>query len=262
MTPLKVAIEGGSVLVVGEPGAGKTGVLVAIAMEMLDRNDPLIFLSADRLAGVATRNDLKDELALEHDLLDVLAAWPGTAPGTLIIDALDASRGGTSERVLSDLIEDGLRKIGHRWSIVASIRTFDLLNGKRLRGIAAGNPPFDAFVEPGLEQVRHFRIPRLSENEVEDVAQRRPELHALFKSAPSSVRDLLLNFFNLALAVELLEDGALGESIQTIETQSDLIDRYDNLRLPSGKLRCAAEDAVEVMVNRHRLYVPRIKVKN
>ena len=262
MNFLKAGIESGRVLVVGEPGAGKTGVLVSIAKEMLDGERPLIFLSADRLAGVATKNDLKDELALEHELLDVLVAWPGTAPGTLIIDALDASRGGTSERVLTDLIEDGLRKIGHRWSIVASIRTFDLLNGKRLRKIAAGNPPYDAFVEPGLEQVRHFRIPRLSEDEVTDVAQRHPELRALFDSAPSFVRDLLRSVFNLALAVELLEHGALAESIQTIATQSDLIDRYENLRLPSGKLRRAAADAVEVMVNRHRLYVPRIKVKN
>ena len=234
----------------------------SIAKEKLDSTIPLIFLSVDRLAGVVTRNDLKCELGLEHELLDVLAAWPGTVPGILIIDALDASRGGASERVFSDLIEDALCKIGHRWSIVASIRTFDLLNGTRLRKIAAGDPPSNSFFEPGLEQVRHFRIPRLSEDEVKDVSRCLPKLYTLFDSAPPSVRDLLRNVFNLALAAELLEDGASAESVRSVATQSELIDRYEDLRLPDGRLKLAAAAAVDVIVKRRRLYVPRIKVKN
>lgn len=73
---LSAAIDGGSLLVIGEPGAGKTGVLVALANQSLNQSAPLVFLSVDRLGGVSTLSALKGELGLQHDLLDVLAAWP------------------------------------------------------------------------------------------------------------------------------------------------------------------------------------------
>ncbi|MEJ0049226.1 MAG: hypothetical protein WDN04_26280 [Rhodospirillales bacterium] len=56
---LKAAIDGGSLLVIGEPGAGKTGVLVALAQEFLTQTAPFVFLSVDRLAGITKMPDLK-----------------------------------------------------------------------------------------------------------------------------------------------------------------------------------------------------------
>ena len=80
---LKNAIDGGSLLVIGEPGAGKTGVLVTLADHIRLQSTPLVFLSVDRLAGISTLSALKDELGLQHDILEVLAAWPGETSGIL-----------------------------------------------------------------------------------------------------------------------------------------------------------------------------------
>lgn len=262
MPALRAAVDGGSLLVVGEPGAGKTGVLVALAEEKLAGDAPFVFMSVDRVGGVATADELRAELGLEHPLLDVLAAWPGFAPGVLIIDALDASRGGASERVFASLIEDGLARLGDRWSIVASIRTFDLRNGKRFRTIVTGTPPSDDFAEPSLNQVRHFRIPRLTDGEVGTLALAHPELGRLAESAPQSMRELLRNVFNLSLAAELIDQGVPADSIRSITTQSDLIERYEDERLPSARLQNAISEAVAVMVERRRLAVPKVMVSN
>ena len=261
MPELSAAVDGGSLLVIGEPGAGKTGVLVALA-EQLPSTAPRVFLSVDRLAGVATGDELRSELGLQHPVLDVLAAWPGSAPGVLIIDALDASRGGASEGVFATLIEDGMARIGDRWSIVASIRTFDLRNGRRFRTLVAGTPPSAQYAEPSLGQVRHFCIPRLSDGEVQAVAHAHPELGRLAETAPEPVRKLLQNVFNLSLAAELIDRGISADSIRRVATQADLVERYEDERLPKARLQIAVRDAVAVMVERRRLTIPKIAVGN
>jgi hypothetical protein len=111
------------------------------------------------LAGIAKLADLKGELGLTHDLLEVLEAWPGGEPGVVIIDALDASRGGPSEAAFASLIELALPRLGERSSIVASIRTFDLLNGRRFRETMQGAPPNPAYAEQKLGQAL-LRQPR------------------------------------------------------------------------------------------------------
>ena len=127
--------------------------------------------SVFRLTGIS---DFRRELGLTNDLLDVLAAWPGAESGVFIIDALDATRGGPSEAVIAAIIELAVARHGERWSIVASIRTFDLLNGRRFREVMRGVPPILGFAEADLTQVRHFRIPHLSVEELAGLASAAP----------------------------------------------------------------------------------------
>lgn len=255
---LKEAAEGGSLLVIGEPGSGKTGALVVLAQLKQQDGSPVVFLSVDRRSGVRTATELQNELLLQHPLLEVLAAWPGRAPGVLFIDALDASRGGESEGIFSTLIEDAVAKLGDRWSIVASIRTFDLKNGRRFQAAMAGEPPSPEHSEPGLEAVRHYKIPRLTDEEIKGAAQSNQELGKLVASAPVQVARLLRNVFNFSLAAELVSNGVSADSINTAATQSDLIDKYENARLPEARLQTAVAATVRVMVDRRRLAVPKI----
>jgi len=112
---LNAAIGGGSLLVIGEPGAGKTGALVALAAQLITQPAPFVFFSVEPLVGLAKLSDFRAELHLTNDLLDVLTAWPGVEPGIFIIDALDASRGGPSEAVIASLIELAVARLGERW---------------------------------------------------------------------------------------------------------------------------------------------------
>jgi hypothetical protein len=89
--PLRAAAMAGSMLLVGPPGNGKSGLLAEFIYELLDDGVDLVALRAEDLAA-RTADELRRELGLEHPLSEVLAGWPG-GPGVLIIDGLDAARG-------------------------------------------------------------------------------------------------------------------------------------------------------------------------
>ncbi len=261
---LGAAVDDGSLLVIGEPGAGKTGVLVVLATRLVTGTAPFVFFSVERLINIAKYPDFREALELENDLLDVLEAWPGVEPGIFIIDALDASRGGPSEVVFTALIQRAVVQLGERWSVVASIRTFDLLNGRRFREAMQGEPPNPDFADadPKLKQVRHFRIPRLSDEELSDLGSASPSLGELVTTSPPKLKALLANIFNLSLAAELIESGVASESIRTAATQSELIDRYEDERLPTRSLQRAAAATVEAMVQRRQLTVRQSRVQH
>lgn len=257
--PLSAAIDFGSLIVIGEPGAGKTGALVALAQARRAAGDTVVFLSVDRFPGVAIAANLQSELGLEHPLVEVLDAAPGSGAKLLIIDALDAARGGSAEGVFAQLIET-LAASGTDWTVIASIRTFDLRNGRRFRDAMPGTPPNPAFAETGLGNVRHFQVPRLADEDLHAAGSAASGLGNLLAAAPDKLRDLLRTVFNLSLAAQLLADGASPDSIRTVATQSDLIDAYEDRRLVGTALHQAASATVGAMVSRRRLAVRKVVV--
>lgn len=262
LQPLLTATTGGSLLVTGEPGAGKTGALLRLADLLECGPGPVLFLSVERFSGFTKRSDFRDELRLQHDPVEILDAWPGDAPGVLIIDALDASRGGASEVIMAAFIADAIKRVGTRWSIVASIRSFDLRNGRRFREIMRGAPPDQRFAEQGLDDVRHFYVAQLSPNELAAVAAGSPRLRDLEATAPAKVRDLLRNIFNLSLAAELLAANVEPTLIKRLATQSELIGQYEDIRLTNQAMRRATRAAVTLMVQRRRLTVRDVDVES
>jgi len=257
--PLSAAVDTGSLIVTGEPGAGKTGALVALAERRRRVGDTVVFLSVDRFPGVAIAADLQSELGLEHPLVEVLDAFPGAGTKLLIIDALDAARGGPAEGVFAQLIET-LGTSGTDWTVIASIRTFDLRNGRRFRDAMPGSPPDVDFMETGLGNVRHFQVPRLADEDFDTAGAAAADIGGLLAAAPDKLRDLLRNVYNLSLAAQLLADGASPDSIRTVATQSDLIDAYEDRRLVGTALHQAAAAAVAAMISRRRLAVRKVVV--
>ncbi|MBW5434539.1 ATP-binding protein [Bradyrhizobium canariense] len=258
--PLAAAIASGSLIVVGEPGAGKTGALVALARARRDAGQVVVFLSVDRFPGVGVASDLQSELHLEHPLVEVLAAAPGAKPKLLVVDALDAARGGPAEGVFTQLIEQASVLAEAGWTIAASIRTFDLRNGRRFRDAMSGSPVDPAFSDPLLPTVRHFQIPRLTDADLTAAGRHAPALDDLLIAAPGMLRDLLRNVFNLSLAAQLITDGATPESIRTVSTQSDLIDAYEDRRLVGTSVQQAAAATVNEMVRRRRLAIRKVVI--
>lgn len=259
--PLGAAVDTGSLMVIGEPGAGKTGALVGLAQARRAAGNTVVFLSVDRFPGVAIAANLQSELGLAHPLTEVLAAAPGSGRKLLIIDALDAARGGPAEGVFAQLIET-LGASAPDWTVIASIRTFDLRNGRRFRDTMPGPPPDPAYAETGLSDVRHFQVPRLAGEDLDAAGVAAADLGALLAAAPDKLRDLLRNVFNLSLAAQLLADGASPDSIRTVATQSDLIDAYEDRRLVGTPVHRAAAATVGAMVQRRRLAVRKVVVGN
>jgi hypothetical protein len=253
------AARGGSLLLVGEPGAGKSAVICAAAERLRAGRDDVIELAVDRLPAESPEG-LKGLVELEHNLLAVLREWPGNGPAYLLIDALDASRGGRSEALFRWLIAEVLALPGNRWRIVASIRSFDLRMGMQLRQLFKGTPPDTGYADAVFSGVRHVHIPLWTDGELAQLLSGAPLLAGAIDAAGLRLRELARTPFNTRLLAELLSQGTPPEAFGTVRTQSQLLALYWEHRVVSSGI--AAEQClkhvVETMVARHSLRAERL----
>lgn len=244
-TQLTDAAKSGSLLITGEPGAGKSAVLNRLARTLREEGKDVVELAVDR-HSIETLEGLRIDLGLEHMLGDALAAWDGEEPAWVIIDALDAARGGKAEAVFRRLIEDIIERDG-RWKVVASIRNFDLRMGQQYRSLFQGKPPVAALSDNGFPNVRHVQIPTWTAHEFETLLGRSPPLADALKDAPASLRDLASVPFNTRLIGDLLKDNVLAEAFSGISSQIELLQLYWDHRVE--KLGAAGRMAVKRVVD-------------
>lgn len=218
------AALGGSLLVVGEAGIGKSAVLNALARNLRKSGCDVVQLAVDS-HSVQTLEGLGRELRVEHDLTDVLDAWDGPEPGWLVIDGLDAARGGDTEGVFRTLIRRTLERTG-RWRVVASIRTFDLQMGQELRRLFEGAAPFADLADARFAGVRHVSVPGWTEAEFAELLGRATELHRALANAPPELVELARVPFNTNLIGELLRQGIDTVRLQEVASQTQLLRLY------------------------------------
>jgi len=259
---LRQAAEGNSILVVGEPGAGKSGALHDFVEALKQEGRDCVFFAVDRLAA-RTHGELRIEIGLEHELIQVLDNWPGRETAFFVIDALDAARGDPAGYMIRDLIRMVVKK-GNRWHVVASIRKFDLRYGVEIKELFAGNPP-TRFRDAEFNYVQHLNVPVLSDEELGQIAPQSLKLQELVNAAPKELHDLLRVPFNLRLMAELLGIGVRHDELTPIRTQIELLDRYWSYRvIRSNGLGDAREavlrEACERMVETRTLRVDRREV--
>lgn len=160
---LRAVIEKDSIIIVGEPGAGKSGVLFTLIQELNSEKYDVISLAADNIAANSLGN-LRNELGLEHELIDILKNWPGLKPAFLIIDALDAARSDPSIKMFRNLVSSIINLDG-RWKIAVSIRKFELRYNTQLQDLFCGCPPTE-FFDKEFCNIIHINIPRLNDEEL------------------------------------------------------------------------------------------------
>jgi len=260
---LKQATERQSVLVVGEPGAGKSGVLHDLVEALRKLSPDYVLLAVDKLAA-RSLGELRTELGLEHDLIEVLDNWPGQQPAFLVIDALDAARGDPAGVMVRDLIRQVVEKDG-RWRVVASIRKFDLRYGVEIQKLFEGRPPAEEFIDQEFQRVRHLNVPHFSEDELRQIGSQSQPLLELISIAPAELEDLLCVPFNLRIMADLLGGGITPDEITPIRTQLELLDRYWQYRVVRNDRQGDGREAVlrevcEQMVKARVLRVDRSDV--
>ncbi|SDF59376.1 hypothetical protein SAMN05428966_117104 [Massilia sp. PDC64] len=257
-TAVEAAASAESLLIIGEPGAGKSAVLNALARSLRARGDDVLELAVDRYS-IETLEGLARELRLEHGILDVLDAWEGPGPGWLIIDALDATRGGRGEGVFRALIEGVFERAG-RWRVVASIRSFDLRMGQRLRQLFKGKPPIEGLTDPAFANVRHVEIPRWSDAEFNRLLEGTPALSSVLENATPRLRDLAKVPFNTRLLSELVAEGSVKSSLNDVSSQVELLTLFWQHRIEVHGLvaETCLRQLVEAMVEARALRAPAI----
>ena len=249
-----------SLLIVGEPGSGKSGVVNQLAGRLVIQGKDVLELAAGQ-HSVESLEGLSRDLGLQHSLLEVLEAWDGSGPAWLIIDALDASRGGRGEEVFHTLIKGVVGRCD-RWRVVASIRTFDLRMGSQLRSLFKGTPPDSSYAELQFNSVRHMEIPPWSESELRNLLGQAPTLSRALSNAPPRLRELATIPFNTQLIGDLIADGVDLLELNRVSSQSALLCLYWSRRIE--KHGTPAERTLRVivgeMVEARELRVARQKV--
>ncbi len=222
------AAREGSLLLIGEPGAGKSAVINTLARELRTYGD-VVEMAVDRYS-VEDLAGLRLELDLDHDLVSVLQAWDGPTDGWLVIDALDATRGGKGEAAFRILIERVLALKG-RWKVIASIRTFDLRMGVRFRELFKGRPAHVEYQDSTFLTVRHLAVPSWSPEEFERVLDSAPRLREALAGVPAKLQQLAMVPFNTRLIGELLNSGITADAFVHLASQAGLLRLYWDHRI-------------------------------
>jgi hypothetical protein len=265
VSALQQASESDSIVVVGVPGAGKSGVLHDYCRGLTNEGRNVICLATDQIAAKSL-GELRNELGLEHDILDVISNWPGDRTAFLVIDALDASRGDPAGAALVSLMDSVVRKKG-RWRVVASIRKYDLRYSPVLRElfrtqITAGVSPEFQDAEFALE--RHVNVPLFTDTELASVRQQSHPLDQLLATAPTALHDLVRVPFNLRLMADIVHGGINIAELRPIRTQSELLRRFWQHRIlgtSDADLReRIIQNACRFMIADRRLRIGRQKI--
>ena len=209
---------------IGEPGSGKSAVINAATRDLMTLGYDVIEFAVDRLP-VDSLDGLARELNLNHPLIEVLFNWEAEKPGYILIDALDATRGGVSKAVFRALISEIILSES-RWRIIASIRTFDLRLGQQLRSLFKGPPPIKSLADPSFSNVRHVQVPTWTSEEMETLLAQSPALANAMAHSPGKVKDLAVVPFNTRLLSELVSSGIKPEEFERVDTQVELLKLY------------------------------------
>jgi hypothetical protein len=211
------------VLIVGEAGSGKSGVVQEFATKRKDDQEVVVLRAADVVGA--------NRIQTNQPLLDVLGAWAGS-PGLLVIDGVDALRGTEDRDALSATVS---ALDGTRWQVVATARSYDARNSRRLQRAFAGGPVSrDAVrVDSQLATVRHLLVSEFDEEDLDRELVDPMPLASLFAKASPDLRRLLRIPFNLRLAAELVDGSTSAQQDDLLQVRSrvELLDRYWDSRV-------------------------------
>jgi hypothetical protein len=229
----------GPLLVVGDPGSGKSGVLAGLAERLRDDGADVIVMDAEAVSSTSV-GALSRELGLDHDVADVLEGWPDGPRGYLIADSLDETRGGPGTPTLRRLVEHVTSN--GRWIPVVAVRRFDLRYSSDLQRIFDGPQAETRWTDAEFAGIRHVVVGDLSDAELDQLSGSAPALVAMAKDP--SVGPLLRRPIHLQLAAELLARGASKADVARLRTQVQLLDLYWHRIVEEPVARRAARERV------------------
>ena len=250
-------------LVTGAPGVGKTHSVAALHQRWAAQGVPHLLMAVDRL-GSATDPEISALLGTKLDFVEFVEREMKKVPspvGIVIFDGFDSARSETArERVLA-LIRRSIEESAGRWTVLVTVRIYDASRSQTLRDLFRKQDAQPPMKGRGVDEARHFIIPKLTPSEVESTIGQIPGLRAVADGATEDFRALLQIPFNLWLVHQILVSPASGAGLSTTASEVQLLGLYWERRVLSGddpdNVRHLLHSAVDRMVLAQSLTVRR-----
>jgi hypothetical protein len=219
------ASESVNIVILGEAGSGKSGILYETICSLNEKRIPILAFRMDRLEYVTTTQKLGEQLGLKNSPASELKSVFRETDVVILIDQLDCmsiTSGRKSEffetfRTLVEEIND-LRQYPNstQFHLIIACRKFDFDNDLRFGKL------FDKSDRKNNKSVFEFVVSKLSEQEVKNVLERNHYICSL----TTKQMQLLALPQNLSLYFESFQ----SECSNSFDTQKDLFDRYWNYK--------------------------------
>lgn len=233
LSALLAAAKCGHLLITGEPGCGKSGLIHPLVQALQAEGLPVVLLLAEEVFGRDWKS-AENLPGLAHALDDVLSHWPDGAQGFLITDALDAVRDSETQKILRCLLRD-VQEGDSPWTVIASVREFDLKHGRELREAFPGDG-VAGHASNDFAGVAHFYLTGLTEAQLDELANCRSEIRPFLESARQNMNSGALHRspFYLRLAAELLKDGVTPARLADWNSPAVLLRSFWERRIEDG----------------------------
>ena len=210
---LKDSIGKDGVLVTGEAGIGKSGVMLQVIEELLDAGTPVLAFRTDRLEPTQLPDHIGKQVGLPGSPAAVLAAVAQGRRCVLVIDQLDALSlaSGRNTQLYDCVYGILLQAQAHpNMRILLACRKFDLDNDYRLRQLTEPDGVAEAVV-----------VERLSHETVREVVTK-------FGLDANSLNFKQLDLLSVPLHLKLLSELLADAEIRRLnfETAQDLYERF------------------------------------
>ena len=259
----KFALSGSGV-VVGLPGTGKSHSLRKLARKLQLSSRPCVYVPIDRLA-LGSEDGMRTDAGIRLGIVEYLSrvACGDHSPGILLLDAFDAARSEQARGIMLGLIQHVQREFSDKWHVIASMRTYDGQRSQRLQDLfppRTDAAPMDIFQASGV-RCRHFAIPELTNDEVEDTVRKIPHLSDVYAAGTPDFRALLKVPFNIWLLQQMFihnEDIPGLSGVASAVQLLDLFWHYRVLNEPCGEgKRVLLARVADAMVHQNALSVRR-----
>ena len=207
-------------LLIGGHGFGKSFAIEELKRLCITRDVPCFIIRINDLVS-GLDEDINNVLGANGNWLEALANYTPSESekkGILVFDAFDTAKDGHLKQIVLRQVSKAIDKLHPRWSVLASVRTFDATKSPQLN---------ELFPTKNLREnvsCRYIEIYKLSVDELENAVASEEKLSIVYRKASPGLREILNIPYFLCLLRQILisEDVAMAEIIQ-IDSEEQLL---------------------------------------